>query len=156
MNLRDSFNSYDCALKKSDHRCKAKATVQVTYHDQEVEDGPVPPPTYTLVSIHSPDWHSHVPDNSKHIADHIMQIMKDAITRNPCDRIGNIFSDFGWMVIFSIFLGPMVEKVLLAESQKYEHNKPLKAKILNSFPANRLSTLYAHRKTITGNIPGCL
>ena len=80
--------------------------------------------------------------------------MKDAITQNPCDRIGkNIF----WLWLdgyVSIFLGPMVEKVLLAESQKYEHNKPLKAKILNSFPANRLSTLYARRKTITGNIPG--
>ena len=50
----------------------------------------------------------------------------------------------------------MVERVLLQESQKWEHNKPLKAKILNSFPQSKLSTLYAHRKAITGNIPGWL
>ena len=151
-----SFDSYDCALKKSDHKCRAKAIVQVTYHEPE-EGGPVPPPTLTLVSIHSPEWHSHNPDSSKYLADHIMQIMKDNITRNPCDRIGNIiFFSLGSVAIFTFLLGPMVERVFLQESQKWEHNKPLKAKILNSFPQSKLSTLYAHRKAITGNIPGWL
>ena len=89
-----SFDSYDCALKKSDHKCRAKAIVQVTYHEPE-EGGPVPPPTLTLVSINSPEWHSHNPDSSKYLADHIMQIMKANITRNPCDRIGNIIFFFG-------------------------------------------------------------
>ena len=88
------FVSYDCAMKKSDHHCRAKATVHVTYHEPEEEGGPVPPPTFTLVSIHTPEWHNHVPDNSKHLADHIMQIMKNEITKNPCDRIGNIASVF--------------------------------------------------------------
>lgn len=48
----------------------------------------------------------------------------------------------------------MVDKVLMRELSQYDHNKPVKKEILLSFPKNKLSTLYSHRKTITGNLPG--
>ena len=85
---KDGTIRFDCCFKKSDHRCRAKATVQVTHVEPEVEGGPVPPPILTLVQIHTPEMHSHCPDSSKFIADHIMQLMKNEITANPCNKIG--------------------------------------------------------------------
>ena len=88
---QDGSIRMDCSCKKGDHHCRAKAYVQVTHPEPEVEGGPAPPPILTIVKIHTPEMHSHCPDNSKFIAEHIMQLMKNEITANPCNKIGKSF-----------------------------------------------------------------
>ena len=79
---------------KKTHKCHARAHVSVSEPEGDDEsDGPASPLVYTLTEIHSPSYHSHEPENTKFIANSIMQMMKDEITKNPCNRIGefNIF-----------------------------------------------------------------
>ena len=112
--------------------------------------GPIPPPIYTLSSIHSPEVHNHEPDPAKHIADHIMQLMKDELAKNPSIKIGKlIFHDINVSINY-FFAGPMAEKIIYEETLKYQDNQALQSRILDSLPTNRLSTLYSHRKTLPG------
>ena len=55
----------------------------VTHLEPKEVGGPAPPPIYTLSSIHSPEVHSHGPDDAKHIADHIMQVIKEEFMKDP-------------------------------------------------------------------------
>ena len=134
--------------------CRAKATVLVTYLEPKEAGGPVPAPIYTLSSIHSREVHNHEPDDAKHIADHIMQVIKEEYMKNPSAKPGKLSSVF--ITFLFIFPGPMAERIIFKETQKYEDNEPLKTRILNSFPQNRLQTLYSMRKTLPGYIPGLL
>ena len=90
LNLKCSiFNSYDCAHKRTkDLACRARATVLVTQLEPKEAGGPVPPPIFTLSRIHSPEVHNHEPSDGKHIADHIMQVMKNELMKNPSTKIG--------------------------------------------------------------------
>ena len=47
----------------------------------------------------------------------------------------------------------MAKQVLLEEMKPFEHNKPLKREILNSFPPNYIQTLYSHRRKQIGSLP---
>ena len=62
----------------------------MTHLEPKEVGGPVPPPIFTLSSIHSPEVHNHDPSDAKHIADHIMQVMKDELAKNPSIKIGKI------------------------------------------------------------------
>ena len=127
----------DCSFKKS-LGCKARAHVDVI-HQEPLEDGTVPPPVLKLVLIHTPDSHNHAPDSCRFLAQSIMQKMKLEIQEFPCNKIK-----------------PMVDRVLLRELAPYENNKPLRDEILNSLPKNKVTTLSAFRKNITGGLPGIL
>ena len=54
------------------------------------EGGVVPPPVYTLTRVHTPEFHTHVPDKTKHLAQSILEKMKMEVTKNPCEPIGII------------------------------------------------------------------
>ena len=85
------FHRYDCAHKNRKTKnwsCRAKATVLVTHLEPKEVGGPVPSPIYTLSSIHSPEVHSHGPDDAKHIADHIMQVIKEEFMKDPSVKPG--------------------------------------------------------------------
>ena len=51
------------------------------------------------------------------------------------------------------FPGSMAKRVLLEETKVFDHNKPLKREVLNSFPPNYIQTLYSHRRKLIGALP---
>ena len=53
---------FDCACKRLGIKCRAKAYVSVTVSEVEGE-----PDVNTLVRIHTPEMHNHVPDNTGNI-----------------------------------------------------------------------------------------
>ena len=145
--LKISIFSFDCAEKKSGIKCRAKAYVSVTVSEEECE-----PDVYTLVRIHTPEWHNHVPDNTGNICRSIIGKMMAEITKNPCAKIG-MFNFYLCLSLSFILSGPMAKRVMLEETKVFDHNKPLKREILNSFPLNYLQTLYSHRRKIIGALP---
>ena len=50
----------------------------------------------------------------------------------------------------------MVQKVLVSEMSKFDHNKVLKKEILNSFPRKIENTLYSYRQKVIGALPGII
>ena len=76
-------------MKKS-LKCRAKAYVSVMVSEPDEEGGPEPPPVYTLTRVHTAEYHTHVPDRTKHIAQSILELMKSEVSRNPCAPIGMI------------------------------------------------------------------
>ena len=91
-------------MKKTGLKCRAKAYVSVKVFQPESEGGQAPPPVYTLERIHTPEWHNHVPDNTRNIARCIIGKMRDKVTENPCAKIGMFFSFFSpltWAVTWN-------------------------------------------------------
>ena len=79
----------------------------------------------------------------------MMNMMKDEITKNPCNRIGE-FNNFGWIsdsvIIISLLPSPMVVKSFLRELSQYEQNMPLKICVPSQRTSLALSSQDSHRK----------
>ena len=83
----------------------------VTHLEPKEAGGPVPPPIYTLSSIHSPEVHSHGPDDAKHIADHIMQVIKEEFMKDPSVKPGKLGADLRLFLTFiAIFQGQWLKE----------------------------------------------
>ena len=84
-----------------------------------------------------------------------MNMIKDEITKNPCNRIGE-FNNFCWIsesfIIISLLPSPMVVKSFLRELSQYEQNMPLKICVPSQRTSLALSSQDSNRKSPCLNI----